>query len=169
MSNLKNLYDQINKKNKECGSLVFCRDILQNYSGDDWKKHVKFCPDKYTRVILSEYSNNDFEFVLICWNENQLSPIHDHPNNGCLLKVLQGSLIEDIYVKHDMGQYLYVTTRTSIAGSVSYMEKDVVIHRIINNNKNLEESSQSVSLHIYSPPKFKLKLFNEKNIHKKCQ
>src|SRR5437879_2660100 len=91
MSDLKILYDQIDKKFKSNHSLIYCREILKSYCGDDWQKYVQFCPDRYTRVILSEYSNDAFEFVLICWNKDQLSPIHDHPNNGCLLKVLQGS------------------------------------------------------------------------------
>lgn len=161
MSSLKKLYEQINKKMKSDCSLIYCREILKSYCSNDWRSYIKFCPDKYTRIILSEYSNDDFELVLICWNKDQMSPIHDHPTNGCLLKVLQGSLTEDVYVKHDEGQYLYVTSRINDVDSVSYMEADDVIHRIVNSNKKTEELLRSVSLHIYSPPKFKLKTFNE--------
>lgn len=165
--NLKTLYNEINTKIKtepiSTFKLKCCTDLLNMYSGNDWKEYVKFCSEKYIRVILSELSSDVFEIVLICWNKNQESPIHDHPNNGCLLKVLQGSLLENIYTNYNT-EYVYVTSRINNVGDVSYMEKNDILHRIINNNNNEMEYYQSVSLHIYSPPKFKHNIFDDKNI-----
>ena len=37
------------------------------------------------------------KFFLICWKKNQFSGIHNHSDNGCLYKVLEGQLSEFIY------------------------------------------------------------------------
>ena len=42
-------------------------------------------------------SNELFEIIIISWNYNQKSPIHNHPENGCLMKILKGSLTEEKY------------------------------------------------------------------------
>ena len=43
------------------------------------------------------FRNEKYEIYLICWNKKQISKIHDHPENGCILKVLKGELIEYRY------------------------------------------------------------------------
>jgi predicted metal-dependent enzyme (double-stranded beta helix superfamily) len=40
------------------------------------------------------YSNEFFDLHIITWNVGQGSRIHDHSENGCVLKILQGQLQE---------------------------------------------------------------------------
>ncbi|VBB17823.1 I cysteine dioxygenase [Yasminevirus sp. GU-2018] len=160
------LYERISKVFSDSGSLVNCRDVLHRYTGDDWSVFVEYDNTTYKRVRLPNMCNDDFEFVLICWDKGQRSPIHDHPDNGCLVKVLQGELCEELYKKQRSleGQYKRIGSRNNRAGDVSYMEKNVVIHRISNVSSNEMEGCKTVSLHIYSPPKFKYTIVQEKEL-----
>ena len=78
------------------------------------------------------------------------SLVHDHPSNGCLVLILEGELTEDFYIKSDHKTYQYYGQRINKLCDVSYMEKDQIVHRISNSSGN-----KSISLHVYSPPKFK--------------
>jgi cysteine dioxygenase len=35
--------------------------------------------------------------MILCWDKLQGSPIHDHSNSHCLLRVLEGELHEELY------------------------------------------------------------------------
>ena len=43
---------------------------------------------------MTLYRNNDFEILLINWDKHQGSPIHNHADNGCVLKMMKGELFE---------------------------------------------------------------------------
>ena len=116
-----------------------------NYVGDDWRKYINFSDRTYTRRILKEYSNDMFEFVLICWNNDQYTPIHDHPERGCIMKVLEGGLWEHRYTKCCYGNYDVHEKSYVVRNDVTYIEGNDTIHKIINDNL------QTVTLHIYSP------------------
>ena len=115
------------------------------YNGNDWKKYINFKNDTYNKELI--YRNNYFEMVLISWNKNQISPIHDHPNNGCVLKIMDGVLIEEKYKKKNKEIELLNISKYE-KNSVSYMIGDKILHKII----NLDQPTNS--LHIYSPPNY---------------
>lgn len=55
------------------------KQILWDYqqSGyEDWKKFIFWNPHKYSRNLIE--ITPQFEAILLCWNEGQESPIHDH-------------------------------------------------------------------------------------------
>lgn len=99
----------------------------------------------YNRVKLTQFSNDIFEMILICWNENSETKIHDHPENGCLLYVIDGSMVEYSY---DNNLQLLDTNELK-QKNVSYMDNSFGLHKIKCNQKTL-------SLHIYSPPNHKI-------------
>ena len=68
--------------------------------------------------------------------ENSFTKYHNHPKNGCVLKVLQGQLLE--INKNNM-----LTLNKDNVGIKLHNE----FHRILANE-------QSYSLHYYSPPNF---------------
>ena len=122
--------------------------ILNQYDGNDWKNYVQFNDTKYNRIkiptLLSD--NQIFEIIIICWKKDQQSQIHDHPENGCLLKLLDGKLQETKYKKYEDSLY---PTDTNIfdlnePNNTSYLCGKFGLHSI----KALENS---VSIHIYSP------------------
>jgi len=94
----------------------------------------------YSRNTL--FRNDFFEIIFITWGAKSKSPIHDHPENGCILTVLDGNLIEERY--NPQGE-LYSNNFLK-SGDIGYMENYIGKHRITNpNDRNV------YSFHIYSP------------------
>ncbi|KAL7552324.1 hypothetical protein ACHAWF_015557, partial [Thalassiosira exigua] len=63
----------------------------------EWKKYALFDSMKnYTRNLIAT-DNETFTLLLLCWNPNKESPIHDHPCDGCWLRVCQGKIRETRY------------------------------------------------------------------------
>ena len=104
------------------------------------KQHVN---GTYKKDIL--YRTDNYEIVLISWGSNSTTPIHCHPENGCLLHVLQGELFEYRYNhKNKLFKVTYLTK-----GDTGYMHRDIGKHKVVNNT-----NKTCYSLHIYSPPHF---------------
>jgi quercetin dioxygenase-like cupin family protein len=91
-------------------------------------------PKTYEKVII--HKNNYYELVLINWEKGAFTNYHDHPRNGCVLKVLDGKL----YEKSEN------SSKTLIKNSVNF-KLDKEYHQIIAIDK-------SYSLHYYSPPNY---------------
>ncbi|KAI8853304.1 RmlC-like cupin domain-containing protein, partial [Chytridium lagenaria] len=62
----------------------------------DWEKFAHFDPRKYTRNLVDD-GNGKFNLMVLCWPENQSSAIHDHAGSHCLMKVLDGEILETQY------------------------------------------------------------------------
>lgn len=111
-------------------------DLITDCTINNFNEYSKFSSKTYCKNKL--YYNNHFEIVLICWNPHQETPKHGHPENGCIMKVLQGELIETRTIGH-------FEKKTKLrAGDVAFISKKDT-HIIENGN------TQSISLHIYSP------------------
>ena len=127
--------------------------ILTAYENSNWKDYVKFSDESYVRNLVCR--NDVFEIFIICWKSNQKSPIHNHAKNGCLMKVLDGALDQDMY-SHDLQ---FLGTSTVHTSEVSYIHDDIGLHTI----ENKQPKSTSVSLHVYSPPRHKTLIYSDKN------
>ena len=77
--------------------------------------------------------------LILCWNPGKGSPIHDHDESACFLKVLDGELEETKYEKPTPGQPLKMTERTVHSeGTLTYMDsKNYIICSYNNNNTYL--------------------------------
>ena len=97
----------------------------------------------YTRDVL--YTDNQFEIIFITWGVFSESKIHTHPENGCILTLLNGNLIEERYNKEGK----IISCNFLKENDIGYMENSIGTHRIKNNNE-----FNVYSLHIYSPPNY---------------
>ena len=125
------------------------RPIVRKYIGVDWMEYVAFSPQsskKYKRFPLPHYSTKRFEFVLITWRKGQCAPIHNHPENGCLVLYLQGCLEEVIY-NRDLEE---ISRQDAKSGDITYLDDSMGYHEII-------PKEDTVTLHIYAPPNYKPK------------
>ena len=96
------------------------------------------------------YSENNVDMFVITWNKNQVTPIHNHADNGCFLKVLEGCLKESIYDKE-----LQINKESILyQNDISFMSNDIGLHSINNVSNTI-----SVSLHLYSPSNFITKFY----------
>jgi cysteine dioxygenase len=151
MYNLKKLVDELKERFKENKTLINMKDLLKNYNGDEWKNKILESKKSYGKSLIIR--NENFDIYVICWLPNQKSLVHDHPKNGCLLKLLEGELIEEIYKKNEK-KLLKIKEIKIKEGDISYQEGENGLHKIINKSEK-----RSISLHIYSPPKSKLKFY----------
>ena len=139
---LSKLFYHICEKLKENIPLIECDQLLKNYKGTDWTKYVSFSNTSYRKFIVEQ--NDIAELVIISWNDNQEAKIHYHAENGCLMKILDGSIMEEKYYADDMKIMMINKLNTD---NISYIEGKYILHKIISPNK-------AVSMHIYSPPNY---------------
>ena len=137
------LIKQIGNTLKNQNNLKTCYDFLKKYKSNDYKKFVKFSDINYKKNLV--YRNTDFEVFVVCWTPKQKTLIHDHSENGCLFKVLEGNIVEYRY-NHDKSANYYQHN----VGSVEYIDNQIGYHQIKNPNNYF-----CYSLHLY-PPSTKL-------------
>ena len=96
--NLSTLIKNIKNHLQTNKDLSNAQHYLEEYNTNEWMDKVYFDPNnKYTRNLL--YRDGEFEIFVICWNPNEESKIHNHSNRGCLMKTLQGELLNEVYTK----------------------------------------------------------------------
>ena len=139
MKTIEELITNINNNIEKVKNLSFLKNILDNYEGIDWKEKVNFKLGIYNKILLHQCKKLDYEIILICWDKNSESPIHRHPKNGCLLKVLKGKLNEVRYKGKNINNMILTSN-----SETSYMHDNFGSHKII-------PIGDSISLHIYSP------------------
>lgn len=109
----------------------------------------------YTRNCI--VNNNKFELILLCWEQGQITPIHDHGGEECWVKVIDGEFREVIYKENEKGELNFVKSSISKSKDVTYMKDFMGFHSLENLSKK-----RSMSLHLYAKPIRKCRLFDEK-------
>lgn len=127
---------------KNNNNLYVLYDFLRNYDLSIDYKYIKFNDDNYSKSLY--YRNNNFDIYYICWKKGQKSKIHSHPNNGCLMKILNGKLKESKYTNNSI---VKLNEKILSINDCGYMEGSVFLH-------DIEAIEDSISVHIYSPSKF---------------
>ena len=150
ISSLDKLFERITSEIQKGSKLINLKKILSSYRGRDWVKYAKLSKECYKRTLI----NRDLfvEIILIGWNINQKSPIHDHPKNGCLVKILKGTLNETIY----SNTLKELNSRKLQINEISYQESNKILHKI----ENLTDTPV-YSLHVYAPPNYKSKHYSK--------
>lgn len=115
------------------------------------EKYIKFDNNTYSKNLY--ISTNKYDIFYICWRKHQKSMIHDHPDNGCLLKIISGKLRETKYLNSNM---TILEENILKRDDVSYLEGKHVIHQI-------EALDDTISFHIYSPAKYKSTCYKKNN------
>lgn len=131
-------------KNYKQNNLANLLEPIKNlgFNNEEFNNNITFKKNDYCKSIL--YRDDKYEIILICWDANCETKIHNHPKNGCIMKILEGNLLEECFDK----TYNNIRTNNYEKNDVSYIHDDLYLHKIINSNQ------KSISLHIYSPPNF---------------
>ncbi|CCU82842.1 putative membrane Cysteine dioxygenase/cysteine dioxygenase [Blumeria hordei DH14] len=147
-------------------SISRLRALLRAYNSDslEWSKFAQADATKqYTRNLVYEVPNL-FNLLLLVWTPCKASPIHDHTDSHCLMKILKGNLRERRYgIPHASYNCPLVQTSDLNYGlnKVAYMSDKLGVHEI----SNQSQSEYAVSLHLYFPPNAALrgcKVYNVK-------
>ena len=152
MNNLKLLIKNINKFPIRNNKINFLLPLLDRYKGDDWKKFKDKTDNEYIKRLV--YNNNEYEIFVVSWMPFKKSTIHDHSENGCLYKVLEGNLDEERY-SFDKS-FKLLETKKQKEKDINYIDNDICLHRMINNTNKIV-----YSLHIYSPPNYNIKSYEK--------
>jgi cysteine dioxygenase len=99
----------------------------------------------YTRNLIST-DHDTYALILIVWNRGKYSPIHDHPCDGCWVKVIDGTVNEVQYQVR--GNALVETSNIMLSDGVTYMDDAIGLHKIGNPRDDVD----AITLHLYSPP-----------------
>ncbi|NNF35150.1 MAG: cysteine dioxygenase family protein [Saprospiraceae bacterium] len=135
------LSDKIQQEPNE--SIEFLSDWFSCLELTDWQSIEKYEDVGYARINI--HQSPDFDILLVCWKPGQYSPPHEHPSCGCLMKVVQGELFEDVIYKGKV-----VSSKILEPGEVRFICNEMGKHSVRN-----KSGSNAVSLHIYSPGKYK--------------
>ncbi len=143
---LKKIISELEKTDKKIHELQY---LLDGFADENLEEYINFSDKSYTKNLI--FRNKKYEIYLICWNNKQMSMIHDHPENGCVLKVLEGELIE---YRYDTKSLELIELFNHPKGSIGYIDNNIGYHKVGNDSKN-----KAISIHIYSPPKFVANIF----------
>jgi hypothetical protein len=126
---------------------------IKMYNGNDWKQYISFSDKTYKRnkIISTKY----VDVYIICWKQNQVSKIHNHPDNGCIVKLLDGHLIEKSFTINCDKELYLSNIREVKKNDILYNAGSINVHQI-------EAIDDSVSLHIYPnyPKEYVLTYYN---------
>jgi hypothetical protein len=81
----------------------------------------------YIKYIV--YSSSICDIVLIQWNKNAFTQIHDHPKRGCIVKVLSGKLLEECY-KYENDNLDLVKKNYLSINDIGYKISNYILHKI---------------------------------------
>ena len=109
--------------------------------------------ERYTRNCIFE--NEKFELILICWEKDQKTPIHDHDGEECWVKVIDGTLKETLYKDTPSGPAQFKSS-ISVKWTISYMIDFMGYHKL----ENISDR-RAMSLHLYAKPIKKCNVFDD--------
>ena len=160
-------------KNKQ---INYFRGVIDQFSKEDYMDLLEYFkvskPDRVSSYqTLNNYgyskyqlfNNKHYEINMIEWNKGAKSRIHNHSANGCVIKLITGSLIEDVFANPGTLADPYTSkmipskhTKRNIIVPIHSFNKTRThsyyidgFHRITNIN-----NGKSYSLHFYAPPNF---------------
>jgi len=142
------------------------QQMMRSYTSkeSEWEQYALLDPSKhYTRNLVDE-GNGKSNLLILVWSPGRGSPIHDHANAHCVMKILKGSLTETIYEAPNPDKPCtpkMKRTRIYAENEVTYISDKIGVHKI----SNTSEKDLAVSLHLYTPPhaaNFGFNLFDEK-------
>lgn len=127
--------------------------LINQYNGTDWKKYVNLnYNNDYNKKFVLYGKDNLYDMYIITWINTCFSKIHNHSDNGCIMKLLNGKLEENLYDN----KLNLINNKIIYNQDITYIDDNIGYHSLRNKNLN----NYSVSLHIYSPSNFRTKYFN---------
>jgi cysteine dioxygenase len=113
---------------------------------DDVADCIRFASNHYSRNLLR--AGPWYHALVLCWKNGQRSPIHDHAQSSCGVRVLRGVATETLFEFTPQGHVKATFSRDHLPGSVCGSEDDD-LHQI----SNLQAGDADlITLHIYTPP-----------------
>ena len=119
--------------------------------------YCSWSAESYTRNCITE--NDKFELILICWEQGQITPIHNHDGQECWVRIIEGEFSETIYNANEDGLLKRFKSTISKSNDITYMVDFMGFHTLENLSKK-----RSISLHLYAKPIRSCKIFDENSM-----
>jgi predicted metal-dependent enzyme (double-stranded beta helix superfamily) len=103
----------------------------------------QFDSEPYSRIPI--FRDEHLEIVIICFADGQTSSVHDHQGSNCVIRVVQGKILESLFSR-ESHQLCIEETRYLLPGDVSGLDGEQ-IHQLSNLDK-----TGSILINFYSPP-----------------
>ena len=91
------------------------------------------------------------EIILLCWMPGQKTPIHDHSQSDCWVRVLSGSIEESIFDPAgfiDESLIKLPSRKKQLKkGESSFINNNLGLHTLENTT-----SEKAITVHLYTPP-----------------
>ena len=120
-----------------------------------WEIYYNFIEKGYTRNLVIE--NELFEILIICWEKDCLTPIHDHPSDGCWIVGLEGNIFEEKFKKNPDETLTKISQSGLCEGEIGWIHDCVGVHSVGNSSND----KRAATLHLYSPPIKKCSAYQE--------
>jgi cysteine dioxygenase len=112
----------------------------------DLAEYVRFSERTYRRNLVR--GGDWYNLWVLCWQNGQRSPIHDHRGSGCGVRVLEGTMTETLFEFAPNGLVKPTFSRDLEPGQVTGSE-DTDLHQVSNLQADM---ANLITLHVYSPP-----------------
>jgi cysteine dioxygenase len=122
---------------------------------EDVISYATWSDTDYTRNCLAR--TDEFEFILLCWDEEARTPIHGHGGQDCWVYQVDGTVEEIRFDENEAGELVKTQSLRLESGGVSYMNDKMGYHLIKNVRKQ-----KAMTLHIYAKPIDACKVFDTK-------
>jgi cysteine dioxygenase len=153
MDNIDSLEDLVealdNAKKKDVPEILKSLQLKK----EDLNKYASWATSDYTRNCVMR--TDTYELILICWDANSETPIHDHGGQDCWVYQAAGELTE-IRFAEENGDLVETNRMTLKPNGLTYMEDTMGYHQLINENKE-----RGYTLHLYAKPIDECEVFNE--------
>jgi cysteine dioxygenase len=117
-----------------------------NIRCEDVADHIRFSDRHYARNLVR--AGPWYHVLVLCWQNGQRSPIHDHTGSSCGVRVLRGTATETSFEFAPSGDVVATGSHQLAPGSVCATQ-DSDLHQV----SNLQAGGADlVTLHVYSPP-----------------
>lgn len=111
-----------------------------------WSSYTHYCPGEYTRHLIEK--NEHYELLLLSWDADQESPVHNHMEQNCWMAVVEGIVEEVQYSLQCGGGPLLEGKTTAVErGGVAYIHDDIALHLV-----RAGGGARGASLHLYARP-----------------
>jgi len=129
-------------------TIIRISNILQSlrFNPREAESYAHWDKGHYTRNLVSY--DEKFTILILCWEKGQMSPIHDHAEASCWVKLLKGVMRETKFVVGDDGSLEVSEVTNMEKEDVAYIDDRYGVHEM----GNPVDDSVTMSIHIYSPP-----------------
>lgn len=120
----------------------------------DFNKYAHWKDHGYARNCI--FKCDEFELILICWNEGDDTPIHCHNDQKCWVYLVDGKMTEIRYKEDEKGNLLESNRLEMTAGNLTYIEDSMGFHVL-----KTSPHQKAMSLHLYMKPINSCNVFND--------